>query len=105
MSDEQLEHVRRNRVLWDQWAARFVASGERAWADNAPDWGIWGVPEADVGMIPADVAGCDAIELGCGTGYVSSWLARRGARVIGVDNSAQQLATARRLQIAHGVVF
>jgi cyclopropane fatty-acyl-phospholipid synthase-like methyltransferase len=33
----------------------------------------------------------DTIELGCGTGYVSSWLARRGARPVGIDNSEAQL--------------
>ena len=38
------------------------------------------------------------IELGCGTAYVSAWLARRGARPVGIDNSAKQLETARRLQ-------
>jgi SAM-dependent methyltransferase len=63
------------------------------------------VPERDVGMLPADLAGSDAVELGCGTGYVSSWLARRGARVTGIDNSSRQLATARRLQREHGVSF
>jgi SAM-dependent methyltransferase len=45
------------------------------------------------------------IELGCGTGYVSAWLARRGARPVGVDNSAEQLATARALQAEFGVEF
>ena len=52
-----------------------------------------------------DLAGKDVIELGCGTAYVSAWLARRGARVVGVDNSAAQLATARRLQREHGLAF
>jgi 2-polyprenyl-3-methyl-5-hydroxy-6-metoxy-1,4-benzoquinol methylase len=33
--------------------------------------------------------------VGCGTGYVSAWLARLGARPVGLDNSAAQLATAR----------
>ena len=49
-------------------------------------------------MFPAEVAGLDVIELGCGTGYVSAWLARRGARPVGIDNSEAQLATARRFQ-------
>ena len=56
-------------------------------------------------MFPDDLAGTDVIELGCGTAYVSSWLARRGARVVGIDNSEQQLATARRLQREHGLDF
>ena len=46
-----------------------------------------------------EVAGLDAVELGCGTAYVSAWLLRLGARsVVGLDNSPAQLATARQLQ-------
>ena len=47
----------------------------------------------------------DTIELGCGTAYVSAWLARRGARPVGIDLSSDQLATARRLQAEHGLDF
>ena len=47
----------------------------------------------------------DVIELGCGTAYVSAWLVRRGAHPVGIDNSAEQLATARRMQAEHGVAF
>jgi SAM-dependent methyltransferase len=68
-------------------------------------WGIWGVPESQLGVLPESLAGKDAIELGCGTAYVSAWLARRGARVVGIDNSHAQLATARRLQQQHGLEF
>src|SRR5205085_8780245 len=56
-------------------------------------------------MLPADLAGKDAIELGCGTAYVCAWMARRGARVVGVDNSEAQLETARRMQREHGLDF
>jgi len=99
------EHVRRNRAAWDAWASEYAASGERAWARPQPTWGIWGVPESELALLPADLAGQDAIELGCGTAYVSAWMARRGARVVGIDNSEAQLATARRLQIEHGLGF
>jgi SAM-dependent methyltransferase len=67
-------------------------------------WGVWSVPERDVGVVP-DVAGRDVIDLGCGTGYWSAWLARRGARVVALDNSARQLATARALQREHDLHF
>lgn len=103
--DHTRDHVRHNRAHWDAWAAQFVADGERAWASDAPSWGIWSIPEADVGLLPSDLAGRDALELGCGTGYVSAWLARRGARPVGIDNSAKQLATARRLQRLHRLAF
>ncbi|MBC7291020.1 MAG: class I SAM-dependent methyltransferase [Actinotalea sp.] len=56
-------------------------------------------------MLPAALAGADVIELGCGTAYASAWCARRGARVVGVDVSTQQLATARRLQAEHDLPF
>jgi SAM-dependent methyltransferase len=56
-------------------------------------------------MLPEDLAGRDALELGCGTAYVSAWMARRGARVVGIDNSPAQLETAARLQAEHGLAF
>ena len=36
-------------------------------------------PESDARQL-GDVDGLDVVELGCGTAYVSAWLARRGAR-------------------------
>lgn len=105
MSSELPEHVRRNRAQWDMWAADYVAMGERAWRAEEPSWGIWSVPESILGVLPPTVAGLDAIELGCGTAYVSAWLARRGARPVGIDNSDAQLHTARRLQREHGLDF
>lgn len=99
------EHVQRNRITWDEYAKDYAASGTAAWAQATPTWGIWGVPEAEIGMFPAELAGKDAIELGCGTAYVSAWLARRGARVVGIDNSTAQLATARALQQQHNLTF
>lgn len=99
------EHVRRNREQWDGWAADYEAAGREQWAAAEPSWGIWRVPEAQLRMLPADLDGRDAIELGCGTGYVSAWLARRGARPVGIDNSHAQLETARRLQDRHGIEF
>jgi SAM-dependent methyltransferase len=98
------DHVARNREYWDAQAASYVGSGQRAWAQAEPTWGIWEVPEAELNVFP-DVAGLDVIELGCGTAYISAWLARRGARVTGIDNSERQLATARELQDLHGVHF
>lgn len=99
------EHVARNRAHWNKQAASYVGAGERSWARTEPTWGIWRVPESTLHVLPADVAGKDAIELGCGTAYVSAWLARRGARVVSIDNSAAQLETARRLQKQHGLEF
>ena len=92
-------------MQWDQWASEYEDPGRRNWASEEPLWGMWGVPELQVGMLPDDVAGQDVIELGCGTAYVSAWLARRGARPVGIDNSEAQLDTARRLQREFGLDF
>ena len=99
------DHVPRNRAAWDRWAEEYAGAGARNWAAAEPSWGIWGIAEAQAGVLPADLEGRDSIELGCGTGYVSAWLARRGARPAGLDNSAAQLATARHLQDRFGLRF
>ncbi len=91
--------------MWDEWAKNYASAGERAWAQQQPTWGIFAVAESEVRMFPDDLAGKDVIELGCGTAYVSSWMARRGAKVVGIDNSQAQLDTARRLQLQHGIEF
>jgi len=98
------DHVLRNRVAWNAYAEEFRDPGRRAWSTDEPTWGIWGMPEADVGMLD-DVDGLDAIELGCGTAYVSAWLARRGARPVGIDNSPKQLESARGFQAEFGLRF
>jgi len=102
---EPTDHVARNRAAWNQWAADFVAPGEANWAAAEPNWGIWGIPESEAHVLPDGLAGADVVELGCGTAYVSAWLARRGARPVGIDISREQLATARRLQERHGLTF
>lgn len=99
------EHVARNREYWDQQADDYRAAGRDSWAYEEPYWGVWRIPESQVGMLPDDLAGLDTIELGCGTGYVSAWLARRGARPVGIDNSEAQLATARELQREFSLEF
>lgn len=99
-----MSHQDVNRELWDGMADQWVESAERDWASPDPCWGMWRIPEAEVGALP-DVGRLDTIELGCGTAYFSAWLARRGARPVGVDQSTGQLATARAMQAQHGIAF
>jgi SAM-dependent methyltransferase len=98
------DHVLTNRAMWDVEATKYEEPGRHGWGQPAPAWGIWHVPESQLKLLP-DLDGQDAIELGCGTAYVSSWLARRGARIVGIDNSAVQLSNARRFQREFGLEF
>jgi SAM-dependent methyltransferase len=103
--DELPDYVLRNRAYWDGEADAYAIAGRRHWAAQEISWGIWDIPESEARLLPDSVDGLDVIELGCGTAYVSAWLARRGARPVGLDNSPRQLETARALQQEHGLEF
>jgi SAM-dependent methyltransferase len=77
----------------------------RQWTSDEIRWGLFGAPESELHALPDDVAGLDVVELGCGTAYFSAWLAKRGARPVGVDPTPAQLATARRMQAETGIEF
>jgi SAM-dependent methyltransferase len=98
------DYVAANRAAWQAHTPAYAASGRRRWASAEPTWGIWNVPESHIGLLP-DLAGKDTLELGCGTGYVSAWMARRGARPVGLDPTWAQLDSARRFQQEFGLHF
>jgi SAM-dependent methyltransferase len=99
------EHAVRNRELWTRSNAEYTdARAAEAWAKEKITWGMFKVPESEVAVL-GDVSGLDVVELGCGTAYFSAWLARRGARVVGVDVTPAQLETARRMQGETGLAF
>ena len=102
---ESEDHVGKNRLAWNRFAREYVEPAQRAWKQKEPTWGIWDIPESEAHLLPKRVRGLEVIELGCGTAYVSAWLARRGARVTGIDNSEEQLKTARSMQEKHGLFF
>ena len=104
-SEPLTEHVQENRAHWDNIAASWVSAGERSWDQESPTWGIWALAESELQLLPSDMKNMKAIELGCGTAYVSAWMVRLGAQVVGIDNSKVQLATAERLMAVHGIVI
>ncbi len=105
MTDVRADEIALNRALWSIVNERFTdAAADEMWARPDPVWGLFAVPERDLGVL-GDVRGLDVAELACGTAYFSAWLARAGARTVAVDLSGEQLATARRLQRAVGPVF
>lgn len=105
MPDGRADETALNRALWAVMNERFTdAAAEQLWVRPEPAWGLFAVPERDLGVL-GDVRGLDVVELACGTAYFSAWLARGGARPVAVDLSGEQLATAHRLQRQHGPVF
>jgi len=97
--------VAANRELWTQANSEYANEhAYRAWAAEDITWGIFNVPEQQLGML-GDVRGLDVVELGCGTAYFSAWLARRGTRPTGVDVTPAQLESARRCQDRFGISF
>jgi ubiquinone/menaquinone biosynthesis C-methylase UbiE len=104
-SAEYPEYVAQNIAVWTRSNATHTGPRARqAWAKEEIDWGVFGVPESELNVL-GDVADLDVVELGCGTAYVSAWLAKRGARPVGVDPTPAQLETAREMQREFGLEF
>jgi SAM-dependent methyltransferase len=99
MTDKAGGHVAVTRRQWDEhMSAWFERYARPRWAAAEQYWGMWCIPQSRLPVLPAGLADVAVVELGCGSAYVSAWLARRGARPVGVDVSARQLAIAHRLQ-------
>jgi SAM-dependent methyltransferase len=97
------DYLARNRASWTKANAEYTdARSEHSWAKEEITWGMCGVDESDVRAL-GDLADKHVIELGCGTAYFGAWLARRGARVTGVDITPAQLETARRCRDKFGL--
>ena len=95
---EYPDYVAGNVRKWTEINAEYTdASAREAWAREELALGVFG--HADIRRdVFGDVSGLDVVELGCGTAYVSAWLAKNGARPVGVDPTPAQLSTARELQ-------
>jgi 2-polyprenyl-3-methyl-5-hydroxy-6-metoxy-1,4-benzoquinol methylase len=77
LSDAQAD-VAINRALWTIVNSEFTDDhAYEAWAADEITWGLFQIPERDLGVL-GDIEGLDVLELGCGTAYLSAWLARQG---------------------------
>jgi ubiquinone/menaquinone biosynthesis C-methylase UbiE len=104
-SSDYPEYVARNVEIWTQANAEHTGPRARdAWAKEDIAWGVFEISESQVGVL-GDVSGLDVVELGCGTAYLSAWLAKKGARPVGVDPTPAQLATAREMQAEFELEF
>ncbi|HET8751606.1 MAG TPA: class I SAM-dependent methyltransferase [Gaiellaceae bacterium] len=93
-----------NVEVWTRANADYTDErADQAWAQDEIGWGIWQLPERELQALP-DLSGKDVVELGCGTAYFGAWLKKHGAaRVVGVDPTPAQLATARRCNERFGL--
>ena len=100
------DDAKRNREDWTQANAEYTDAARESRLGGGRDHlgRLRRSPESSLGTL-GEVDGLDVVELGCGTAYVSAWLARRGARPVGVDVTPAQLATARRCQVEFGLEF
>jgi SAM-dependent methyltransferase len=104
-SSEYPDYVAGNVEIWTKTNAEYTGPNARkAWAEEDFAWSVFGSPESELNVL-GDVNGLDVVELGCGTAYFSAWLAKRGARPVGVDPTPAQLATARTMQAEFGLEF
>lgn len=92
--------VRANRTYWDGSAADYLAEHGSFLGASEFVWCPEGVHESDVGLL-GDVVRKQILEVGCGAGQCSRWLAEQGALATGVDLSSGMLEQASRLQREH----
>jgi SAM-dependent methyltransferase len=89
------DDVRTNLGSWEADSADYQArnaSQLNRW--DGVVWGTWAIPEDEIHAL-GDVSGLRTLELGCGAGQFGINLVKLGAKVIGLDFSANQLAAAR----------
>jgi SAM-dependent methyltransferase len=92
--------VSTNRAFWDDKSDEYQRRNTAHITHPDTRWGMWQQPESELGVL-GDVAGKDVLELGCGGAQFGLTLARRGARVTGLDVSRKQLDHA----VANGADF
>jgi SAM-dependent methyltransferase len=95
-------HVRKNRRYWEAQADAYQREHASQLGGRRPVWGVWAIPESRLGVL-GDVAGLRVLELGCGGGQWSRWLAAMGARPVGLDLSLNQLRHAAELMHRAGL--
>jgi SAM-dependent methyltransferase len=87
-------HVARNRRKWNAISDGYQQRHGPQLDTRPLAWGVWALPEAEIKAL-GDVTGKVILELGCGAGQWSLFLADAGARPVGLDLSERQLSAAR----------
>jgi len=105
-SEDGARDLRALRAVLDQRAQKSRATHDAL----AEQWSAVG-QEFALGTLRAEVLaqawplGPQVADLGCGTGFLATWLAERGGSVIAVDHSERMLVQARRRATTGSVTF
>lgn len=97
-------HVVKNQSYWDRTSDNYQQLHAEQLNKKEQAWGVWAIPEQELHVF-GDPQDKDILEFGCGAAQWSIFLAKRGARPVGVDISERQLAHARRLMSEANVSF
>src|SRR5262245_9297882 len=95
-------HVEKNAANWNATSAQYQSTHAAQLSVDNLVWGVWSTPEEELRIL-GEVAGKDILEFGCGGAQWSIGLAKRGARMTGLDISEEQLKFARALIEREGV--
>ena len=87
---------------WNQVAADFYRVSEPVFGGKRLSWGPYGPFEDEIKSLPMDLQGKRVLVAGCGSGPDVAYLAKQGARVIGLDFSEAQLPHARQRCVEPG---
>jgi ubiquinone/menaquinone biosynthesis C-methylase UbiE len=90
----RMDRIAMNRKGWNYRAGRYQHAIGGAEAYGELSWGPNRFSEDELGVL-GHVRGKDVLEVGCGAAQFGLELAKRGARMTGIDLSAEQLRHAR----------
>jgi len=88
------DSVTASRRWWDADANAYLAEHGPS-LDYGLIWGPEGLSEIEARLLGSDVQGLRILEVGCGAGQGSRWLATQGATVVGLDLSRSMLQAAQ----------
>jgi ubiquinone/menaquinone biosynthesis C-methylase UbiE len=99
-----MDRIAMNRKGWNYRSRNYQRAIMRAGAYRGLAWGPNQYPEDELKVLGA-LKGKKVLEIGCGAAQFGIELAKRGARVTGIDLSAEQLRHARANVKAAGVDY